>query len=79
MLLLFSGIPWDDWREGHNGVGGVLPDTIVLERLGDSVCYIEFIMLVSYTVNSLVCVGDKNFDVNISRSRNLGIPPHQIL
>lgn len=31
------------------------------------------------TVNSLVCVGDKNFDVNISRSRNLGIPPHQIL
>jgi hypothetical protein len=48
LLRLFSGIPWDgygqeDWREGHNGVGGVLPDTIVLGRLGDSVCYIEFL------------------------------------
>ena len=40
---------------------------------------LNFIMLVSYTVNSLVCVSDKNFDVNLSRSRNLGIPPHQIL
>ena len=29
---------------GYNGVGGVLPDTIVLERLGDSVCYIEFLL-----------------------------------
>ena len=48
LLRLFSGIPWDgygqeDWREGHNGVGGVLPDTIVLERLGDSVCHVEFL------------------------------------
>lgn len=48
LLRLFSGIPWDgygqeDWREGHNGVGGVLPDTIVLGRLGDSVCHIEFL------------------------------------